>query len=371
MDVAFLNENTLGHTSYLPRFAAELARRPELGVAAHVLDALPLPPDLRGLGDTSVRGLRKFGLDLHSTRWRIATSRHLRRQLDDLRRRKDIGAVVVNTQSMGLELGGLPPGMPLFVALDATFRQLAGSPWFAPNAPSRWLQPLTLRALFRRERQLLLRATKLLPWSEPVAASLRRDYRIPDGRIEVLPPSLTPPPRRTQRPANARPQILFLGGDFQRKGGPLLRDTFSRHLAERCDLHIITRSAVPAGPGIFVHRGVEAGSAEWLERWHGADVFVFPSRLETFGIVLLEALAFEVPIIASDAGAARSILGDGAYGHLLPALTEEAVRAALHDVLSSPAAARAKASEGRHRFGRDFDLAKNAEKLAGWLAPED
>ena len=104
MEVAFLNENTLGHTSYLPRFAAELARRPELGVTPHVLDALPLPPDLSRLGDTSVPGLRKFGLDLHGTRWRIAASRHLRRQLDDLGRRKDIGAVVVNTQSMGLEL---------------------------------------------------------------------------------------------------------------------------------------------------------------------------------------------------------------------------------------------------------------------------
>ena len=72
MNVAFLHENTLGHTSYLPRYAAELARRPELGVTAQVLDALPLPPHLRCWGDTSVRGLRKFGLDFHGTRWRLA-----------------------------------------------------------------------------------------------------------------------------------------------------------------------------------------------------------------------------------------------------------------------------------------------------------
>ena len=71
MNVAFLNENTLGHTSYLPRFAGELLRRPELGVTPHVLDALPLPPHLRRLGDTSIRGLRKFGLDFHGTRWMI------------------------------------------------------------------------------------------------------------------------------------------------------------------------------------------------------------------------------------------------------------------------------------------------------------
>ena len=190
-----------------------------------------------------------------------------------------------------------------------------------------------------------------------------------EGRIAGGPPSLKTPPRRTVRPANARPQILFLGGDFQRKGGPLLRDTFCRHFADRCDLHILTRSEVPPGPGIFVHRGVEAGSAAWLERWQGADVFVFPSRLETFGIVLLEALAFEVPIVASDAGAARSILGGGTYGCLLPELSEEAIRAALDGVLSSPGAARAKVLEGHQRFGRDFDLPKNTETLAGWLVP--
>ena len=367
MEVAFLNENTLGHTSYLPRFAAELARRPELGVTAHVLDALPLPPDLRRLGDTSVRGLRKFGLDLHGTRWRFAASRHLRRQLDALRGRQPVDALVVNTQSMGLGLGELPAGMPVLVALDATFQQLADSPWFAPNALSRWLQPLTLRGLLRRERALFARATKLLPWSETVAASLRRDYGVPDGRISFLPPSLTPPPRRKARPANTRPQILFLGGDFQRKGGPLLRDTFCRHFADRCDLHIITRSEVPPGPGIFVHRGVEAGSAAWLERWQGADVFVFPSRLETFGIVLLEALAFEVPIVASDTGAARSILGGGAYGWLLTGLAEDPLRAAVMETLTAPWVAHARAQAGKDHFRKNYELGANAAKLAGWL----
>ena len=107
MNVAFLNENTLGHTSYLPRFAAELRRRPELSVTPFVLDALPLPAHLRRLGDTSIRGLRRFGLDVHWTRWRVAISRHVREQLDALRRRERVDALVVNTQSAGLELGSV------------------------------------------------------------------------------------------------------------------------------------------------------------------------------------------------------------------------------------------------------------------------
>jgi hypothetical protein len=95
VNVAFLNENTLGHTSYLPRFAEALRARPELGIVPHVIDVLPLPPHLRRLGDTSIRGLRKVGLDFQGTRWRIAISRHAREQLEVLRHQIDVDAVVV------------------------------------------------------------------------------------------------------------------------------------------------------------------------------------------------------------------------------------------------------------------------------------
>ncbi len=68
-------------------------------------------------------------------------------------------------------------------------------------------------------------------------------------------------------------------------------------------------------------------------------------------------------------GIGRRPLGDGTYGCLLPELTEEAARAALDVVSSSPGAARAKAWKGRQRSGRDLDLPKNTETLAGWLVP--
>ena len=370
MIVAFLNENTLGHTSYLPRFTAELARRPELGITPRLMDALPLPVHLKRLGDDSVRGLRRFGLDFHATRWRLATSRHLREQLDRLCRRERIEAVVLNTQSMGLEMEGLDPSIPILVGLDATFRQLAASPWFAPNPVSRVLQPLTLGGLLRRERRLFSRVTRFLPWSEPVREALVHQYGIAPERISLLPPSMAAPPRRPLPRSGAstrRPQILFVGGDFARKGGAILLECHARHFADRCDLHLVTHGEVPAGPGRTVHRQLSAGSEPWRRCWTDADLFVFPSRLETFGIVLLEALAFEVPIISSCAGAAASILENGALGVLLPELTVEALRSAMESVLADPEGARARATRGRARFDRDFELAANSGRLARWI----
>jgi glycosyltransferase involved in cell wall biosynthesis len=367
MNVAFLNENTLGHTSYLPRFAATLAARPELGVTPYVLDALPLPAHLRRLGDTAIRGLWQVGLDFHATRWRIAISRHAREQLDALRAQIQLDAVVVNTQSTGLELGDLPRELPILVALDATFRQLADSPWLGPNRLSRWLQPVTLSRLLRRERDLFAVASRLLPWSERVAESLRRDYGIGGERIEILPPSLAAPAVRVVRTQPRLPQLLFLGGDFVRKGGPLLLEVFRRELVGRAELQLVTQSDVPAEPGVVVHRGVQAGSPEWLARWHEADLFVFPSKLETFGIVLLEALAFKVPVVASAAGAASSILGQGAFGRVVDPLTADTLAAALKEALAAPEARVSRAAAGRASFEERFELGRNAGRLAELL----
>jgi glycosyltransferase involved in cell wall biosynthesis len=141
----------------------------------------------------------------------------------------------------------------------------------------------------------------------------------------------------------------------------------SRHFAQRCDLQLVTHADIPSGPGRTVHRQLSAGSDTWRRCWTEADVFVFPSRLETFGIVLLEALAFEVPIISSRAGAAASILENGALGVLLPDVTADGLRVAIEAVLGDPAGARQRAELGRLRFERDFELAANTERLAGWI----
>jgi glycosyltransferase involved in cell wall biosynthesis len=65
---------------------------------------------------------------------------------------------------------------------------------------------------------------------------------------------------------------------------------------------------------------------EALARVYGsADVFVFPSRTDTYGLVLLEALACGVPIAAFPASAPRDVIGDSGVG----ALNEDLRRACI------------------------------------------
>jgi len=368
MHVAFVNENVLGHGSYLLPFVRALEADPGHGVTPHLVDAVPLPPDLASWGDASVKGLRRWGLDFHPARWRRAASLHARRRLDALRARQRIDAVVVNTQSVGLELVDIAAELPVLVCLDATFAQLARSDWLAPNRVSRRLLPLTLAPIRGRERALLAAAHRLLVWSEPVGCSLREDYAVEGARIERLPPSISlPPVVERRREPGRRPQLLFLGGDFHRKGGPLLLECWRRHFADRCDLHLVTQSEVAPEPGVHVHRGVAAHTPEWRARWEQADVFVFPSALETFGIVLLEALAFGVPVVSSDAGAARDVLADGRAGIVLERRDPESLAAAIASVLDHPVTARARADVGRARVETEFELGANTARLAALL----
>jgi glycosyltransferase involved in cell wall biosynthesis len=368
MEVAFINENTLGHASYVLPFVQTFRDRPELGIHPHLINATPMPDPLERRANRSIRGLRRWGLDFQNARWRLTVSRFVREQLDTLRAQQPIAAVVVNTQSVALALTDVARELPVFVCLDATFAQLARSRWFAPNAPSRWFLPMTLAPLRGRERELFQCASRLLPWSASVRQSLLDDYRLLSVKISVLPPSIhLGPPRSGQKAAEARPQLLFVGGDFRRKGGPLLLECFRQHFAGRCELHLVTQTTVPGETGVFVHRGITPHSPAWRERWEQADVFVFPSTLDTFGIVLLEALAFQVPVVSADVGAAREILDDGEAGWLLPELSPTALGEAITEVLDHPQVAWAKADKGHKRVGHVYDLCANTQKLAAWL----
>ena len=89
-------------------------------------------------------------------------------------------------------------------------------------------------------------------------------------------------------------------------------------------------------------------SEELAEIYAAADVFVFPSRTDTFGLVLLEALASGLPVAAFPAPAPRDVIGEAPVG----ALEEDLARACLRALECSRAQC------------RDFALGMTWEKSA-------
>ena len=97
-----------------------------------------------------------------------------------------------------------------------------------------------------------------------------------------------------------------------------------------------------------------------------ADVFVLPSEEEAFGLVLVEAMACGLPVIATDAiaGGPRSILGDSDYGLLVPNQDGRALADSIINVLTSSELRNKLISSGKQRC-QAFEPKKIAQQ---WLS---
>ena len=95
------------------------------------------------------------------------------------------------------------------------------------------------------------------------------------------------------------------------------------------------------------------------------DLFVFAATPdEGLGIALIEAMAAGVPVVASDVGACREVLDDGALGLLVPPGDPAALADAIEQVRNQPEAAAARAERGRRKVFETFD----AERMAAAYA---
>ncbi len=95
-----------------------------------------------------------------------------------------------------------------------------------------------------------------------------------------------------------------------------------------------------------------------------ADLFVFPSYLETFGHPMLEAMASDTPLVAADIPVFREIGGDAAF--YADPHRPEAIADAMEAVLSQPEAQRALVKAGRTRV-REFSWDRTAQRLLSLL----
>ena len=81
----------------------------------------------------------------------------------------------------------------------------------------------------------------------------------------------------------------------------------------------------------------------------GCQAFVFPSLIEGFGLVLLEAMAYGAPVIAANASVIPEVVGDG--GLLVDATDASAIRMAMETVHASPGLRSELRTRGRNRLG--------------------
>jgi phosphatidylinositol alpha-mannosyltransferase len=167
-----------------------------------------------------------------------------------------------------------------------------------------------------------------------------------------------------------RPAIFFVGRHEERKGlGVLLAALRSTDLDVVCSI---------AGDGPDTNElRLEYGGDERIEwlgrisdadkiaRMRGASVFCAPSlHGESFGVVLIEAMAAGTPVVASSLDGYRNVVTDGVDAMLVPPGDVAALAAALQRVLGDDALARSLVEHGARRAD-DFAMSSLAAAYVG------
>jgi glycosyltransferase involved in cell wall biosynthesis len=222
------------------------------------------------------------------------------------------------------------------------------------------LQEQAKRALYRG---VFARCVGFVGWSTWARQSYIEDYGCPEDRVAVIPPGVDLEQFGPGDRNHAMPRLLFVGGDFVRKGGDLLLDVFRRRLRGRAELILVTRDEIGEEPGVTVHRNVQANSPTLRQLYATSDVFVIPTRADMFSIVAMEALASGLPVVATRVGGIPDIVLPGETGHIIEPDDPEALGDALERLVTDPATRTAMGLRAREDAMRRFGAQDNARRL--------
>ena len=262
------------------------------------------------------------------------------------------------------------PGTPHFVYTDHT--HLANLDY--PDFDRRTLRGARWLAL---ERRLYHGAEVVFTRSRNISESLERAYGCAceqvvcvgaGSNVPIAAEDAAPEPGADASPES--PEILFVGADWKRKGGPELVEAFRRlrehHPALRlsivgCRPEVDLPGATVRGP-----LGLEAVR----DAYAAADLFCLPTRREPFGVAFIEAMHHGLPVVSTRVGAVPELVGESGCGLLVEPGDVDGLTRALGELLAEPARARELGERGRRHARGRFTWAAVASRMAVHVAPQ-
>lgn len=357
MKIFFALEYALGHVTHAENLKAALRDHPSITPLYTDIpyENTPLPAPWR-----NVPALTR--------NWSLRASLVARHALSDVKPKPD--AAFFHTQVTSLLSTGMMGRIPSIVSLDAT-------PIQVDSLGAAYNHPVGSGPLERVKKGLNERsfraARRLITWSDWAKQSLVTDYGVPAEKIETIPPGIDLTRWQfDRRPEKGKPlRLLFVGGDFARKGGGTLLTAFERIQKSIPDieLHVVTKSASAGDgkPGVVVHRGLAPNSEPLMRLYADADLFVFPTRGDCLPLAVMEALAAGLPVITTDVGALSEAVPQGQTGLVVPVDDPQLLADALETLAGEPDLRAKMGRAARERACERFDSAKNYKKIVQTL----
>jgi glycosyltransferase involved in cell wall biosynthesis len=193
-------------------------------------------------------------------------------------------------------------------------------------------------------------AEKIIVPSQSVAAAARDWSDVPAGKIIVIPNAIDPAqfnplnvPTFPATMAGGPFPVGFIGRLDPIKRVPDLLEAVAR-LAGSVQLHVfgegIDRPRIERGIaelGIASNVTLHGRIVRPQDALHRIGLLVLPSQAEGFGLVLIEAMAAGVPVIATNVPGIRDVVRDGQTGLLVPVASPAALAAAIRRLIDQPA----------------------------------
>lgn len=233
-------------------------------------------------------------------------------------------------------------------------RMAAGELGRRPNLAARWLIGRSVRRLAS--------AALVLPVSRHAARDAGQRAGVEATRLAVVPNPVDeawlaelPRPRAPRPPPDA--YVFHLGHDGAYKNRAAVWRIFSRIAPVWPGRLVIAGAPCSAGLSAEIRSAGLSDRVEFVPTpddarlralYRGASLLLFPSLMEGFGWPPLEALACGCPVVASDVGGLRDVLGDELPCLFNPA-DEDGMAAAALDLLRNPGRADAWVAAGRSR----------------------
>jgi glycosyltransferase involved in cell wall biosynthesis len=248
------------------------------------------------------------------------------------------------------------------------------------SRPTRWHRWDVKRELWQARR-----ADALVTHSHAHRELMSAELGLSADRITVIPHGVPVFPDfvRSPRPPGP-PTVVYLGRLEHRKGTVELLQAVPEVLDAVPDARfVLIGSDRPHCPGGRTHaqyleqefppevrRQVTlAGKLpqpdvdQWLQT---ADLFVAPSRYESFGLIFLEAMRWGTPVVGTTAGGIPEVVEDGRTGVLVRPEVPGELAAAVVRLLRDPGRRSALGEEGRRRVEREFSVERMARRVADY-----
>ena len=256
------------------------------------------------------------------------------------------------------KLAGLSEDQALILASDGLFRSIVRS------YPKYSQLSRRSKRLGEQLQQRMLRKIDLLCLaSDWATAAAERDYDLQGVETVALAfgsnfendPGFDVDTRQSANPF----KLLFIGADWERKGGPLVLETFAwlKAHAPDAELHIVgCRPQIETSlPDVFVHgflrKHIASEHSKLVELFRTSGFLFVPSRQEAFGMIFAEANSYGLPSVSCDVGGIGQSLTHGHNAILLgPTATAQAFADEMHKVGANATAHMAMAQNARRVY---------------------